>query len=240
MEITMEQDEGAWSVHPSYMQIREVLDTLNAGVVVRTLDGKILFANDRMLHWVGYTPQELDGQGLGILVPEELKEQLDHEVDEINSGDERLRITIMRRKDGRTLPVVFCPKILRNNDEILAVVSVVMDLGEMQTARRMDGRPVSGLAAGLERIAGELQTLSLFAGTAGVGEVPANHPDIALLSPREREILSELVGGQRVPAIATKLFISQHTVRNHLKSIYRKLEVPNQAALIDRIRSIGR
>jgi len=236
----MEKDEGAWSVHPSYTQIRGVLDTLNAGVVVRTLDGKILFANDRMLHWVGYTPQELDGQNVGILVPEELKEQVGHELDEINTGDERLRITIMRRKDGRTLPVVFCPTILRGGDEILAVVSVVMDLGEMQTARRMDGRSASGLAAGLERIAAELQTLSLFAGAAGVGEVPANHPDIALLSPREREILSELVGGQRVPAIASKLFISQHTVRNHLKSIFRKLDVPNQAALIDRIRSMGR
>jgi PAS domain S-box-containing protein len=235
----MEKDEGDWSVHPSYTQIQDVLDTLNAGVVVRTLDGKILFANGRMLHWVGYTPQELDGQDVGILVPEELREQVEHELHEINAGDERLRITIMRRKDGRTLPVVFCPTILRSDDEILAIVSVVMDLGELQTARRIDGRPASGLAAGLERIAGELQTLSLFAGAAGVGEVPPNHPDIALLSPREREILSELVGGQRVPVIATKLFISPHTVRNHLKSIYRKLEVPNQAALIDRIRSLG-
>jgi PAS domain S-box-containing protein len=233
----METDEGAWALHPSYTQIRDVLDTLNAGVVVRTLDGKIIFANDRMLQWVGYTPQELDGQHLAILVPEELKEQVDHELQDVNGGDERLRITVMRRKDGRTLPVVFCPKILRAADEILAVVAVVMDLGELQTARRVDGRPVSGLAAGLERIAGELQTLSLFAGSRGIGEVPPDHPDIALLSPREREILSELVAGQRVPAIASKLFISPHTVRNHLKSIYRKLDVPNQAALINRIRS---
>jgi PAS domain S-box-containing protein len=234
----MERDEGAWSVHPTYAQIQKVLDTLNAGILVRTVPGKILFVNDRLLHWVGYSPTELDGQDIRILIPEELREDLESELQEIHSGDERLRISIMKRKDGRTLPVIFCPKVLRSGDEILAVVSVVMDLGEVQTARRVDGTPASGLAAGLERIAGELQTLSLFAGAAGIGEVPPNHPDIALLSPREREILAELVAGMRAPAIATKLFISPHTVRNHLKSIYRKLEVPNQAALIERIRSL--
>jgi PAS domain S-box-containing protein len=238
MEASMETSDGVWSVHPTYALIQNVLDTLNAGILVRTVDGKILFANDRLLHWVGYTAQELDGQDFRMLVPDELKEQLDEELREIHSGDERLRIAILKRKDGRTLPIVFCPKILRRDDEILAVVTVVLDLGEVQTARRIDDRPASGLAAGLQRIAGELQTLSLYAGAAGIGEVPADHPDIALLSPREREILGELVGGIRVPAIASKLFISPHTVRNHLKSIYRKLEVPNQAALIERIRSL--
>jgi PAS domain S-box-containing protein len=235
----MEKDEGAWSVHPTYGQIQNVLDALNAGIIVRTVDGRILFVNDRMLKWVGYTPQELDGQNVRILLPEELKVDIEEEFQEIHSGDERLRIGIMKRKDGRTLPVIFCPKVLRKGDEIQAVVAVVMDLGEVQTARRVDGGPATGMAAGLERIAGELQTLSLFAGAAGIGEVPSNHPDIALLSPREREILSQLITGMRVPVIAEKLFISPHTVRNHLKSIYRKLEVPNQAALIERIRSLA-
>lgn len=236
----METSEGAWSIHPTYAQIQNVLDALNAGILVRTVDGKILFANDRMLHWIGYTPQEIDGKDVRLLVADELREQLEEEFQEIHSGDERLRIAIMKRKDGRTLPVIFCPHLLRRDDEILAVVTVVMDLGEVQSARRVEGRPVSGLAASLQRIAGELQTISLFSGSAGVGDVPPDHPDIALLSPREREILSELVAGLRVPAIASKLFISPHTVRNHLKSMYRKLYVSDQAALIERIRSIAR
>jgi len=113
-----------------------------------------------------------------------------------------------------------------------------MDLGEVQTARRVTGGPKAGLAARLQHIADELQIISLFTGSAGVGNVPANHPDIALLSPREREILGELVAGLRVPAIASKLFISPHTVRNHLKSMYRKLDVSDQASLIERIRSL--
>jgi two-component system nitrate/nitrite response regulator NarL len=64
-----------------------------------------------------------------------------------------------------------------------------------------------------------------------------DHPDVAVLSGREREILSELVTELRVPAIAKKLFICPHTVRKHLESMYRKLEVPDQASLIERIRS---
>jgi DNA-binding CsgD family transcriptional regulator len=38
------------------------------------------------------------------------------------------------------------------------------------------------------------------------------------------------VGGRRVPAIAKTLHISQHTVRNHLKSMFRQLAVGKQSA----------
>ena len=234
----MESDEGAWSIHPSYSQIQAVLDTLNAGVFVRTIEGRVLFANERILQWLGYTAKELDGMDFRMLIADELLDEIEDDLQEIHSGDERLRIAVMKRRDGRTLPIIFCPHILRDGDEILAVVTVVMDLGEVHTARRVDETPQSGLAGGLQRIARELHTISLFAGSAGVGEIPADHPDLALLSPREREILSELVSGARVPAIAKKLFISPHTVRNHLKSMYRKLDVSDQASLIERIRSI--
>lgn len=236
----METNEDGWLIHPTYGQLASVLDTLNAGILVRTVDGKILFANSRMLYWLGYAQQELDGRDARSLLADELLEHVDEELQEIHSGDERLRVTVMKRKDGRTMPVLLCPHVLRRDEEIQAIVTVVLDLGEIQTARRIDGKPASGIVAGLQRIAAELQTISLFAGGAGIGEVSHDHPDIALLSPREREILSELITGIRVPAIAKKLFISPHTVRNHLKSMYRKLDVPHQAALIERVRSISR
>ena len=68
--------------------------------------------------------------------------------------------------------------------------------------------------------------------------VPADHPNLASLTDRKREVLVHLVAGQRVPAIAAGLHSSQHTVRNHLKSIYRQLSVGNQSELIEHVRNL--
>jgi PAS domain S-box-containing protein len=53
------------------------------------------------------------------------------------------------------------------------------------------------------------------------------------LSPREQEIVKGLLKGDRVPAIARRLHLSQSTVRNQLTSVYRKLRVTSQQELID-------
>ena len=52
------------------------------------------------------------------------------------------------------------------------------------------------------------------------------------LSPREFEIVTMLLAGDRVPAIAESLFIAQSSVRNHLSSVFRKLNVRSQQELI--------
>jgi PAS domain S-box-containing protein len=235
----MDDRVEAWSLSPTATQLLAVLDTLNAGILVRSEEGRIQFANDRLLQWLGYEADELDGMDFRQLIPQELHPALGDELDEIHSGDERLRIAILKRKDGRTLPIVSCPHVIRDGERIEAVVAVVMDLGEVQTARQVGASRERGIGEHLQRIAHELHTISLFAGSPGVGGIPPDHPDIDLLSPREREILGELLAGSRVPAIAKRLFISPHTVRNHLKSIYRKLDVGDQAELIERLRAIG-
>lgn len=59
-------------------------------------------------------------------------------------------------------------------------------------------------------------------------------PDAAVrLSPRERELVSMLAEGARLSGIACKLGLSTHTVRNHLKSIFRKLNVHSQHDLVE-------
>jgi two-component system nitrate/nitrite response regulator NarL len=57
------------------------------------------------------------------------------------------------------------------------------------------------------------------------------------LTPREREIVAALSSGQRVGVIASRLGVSEHTVRNHLKAVYRKLDVHSQVELLSRWRS---
>lgn len=56
------------------------------------------------------------------------------------------------------------------------------------------------------------------------------------LSRREEEVLAYVGQGYNSPYIAKMLFISDSTVRSHLKSIYRKTGVPSRMDLIDLIR----
>jgi DNA-binding CsgD family transcriptional regulator len=58
----------------------------------------------------------------------------------------------------------------------------------------------------------------------------------AQLSVRELEVVRLLRAGDRVPAIARRLYLSQSTVRNYLSSVFRKLEVRSQQELLDLIR----
>jgi len=52
------------------------------------------------------------------------------------------------------------------------------------------------------------------------------------LSPREREVLAQLVYGKRNAEIAAALFVGTETVKSHLASIYRKLGVSTRGEAI--------
>ena len=52
------------------------------------------------------------------------------------------------------------------------------------------------------------------------------------LSPREKEVINLLAGGNNYQQIAEQLFISVDTVRHHIKNIYKKLHVHNQSEAV--------
>ena len=53
------------------------------------------------------------------------------------------------------------------------------------------------------------------------------------LSPRETDILKFLAKGRNAAYIQSKLTISPHTVKSHIYSIYRKLDIHSQQKLMD-------
>ncbi len=95
--------------------------------------------------------------------------------------------------------------------------------------------PRRALETALRRIALEVERLGLSV-TLPVRPQGAAYEDLRLLTPRELEVLHPFMEGRRVTSIARLLSISPHTVRNHLQSIYRKLEVGSQAELIEKLR----
>lgn len=66
----------------------------------------------------------------------------------------------------------------------------------------------------------------------------ADVPGLNLLTTRELEIVTRLLDGDRPPAIAEELFLSQSTVRNHLASVFAKLSVNSQRQLLDLFRAV--
>jgi len=52
------------------------------------------------------------------------------------------------------------------------------------------------------------------------------------LTPREKEILSKLVSGDTYQHIADNLHISVHTVNNHIRKIYEKMQVNSRAEAV--------
>lgn len=88
----------------------------------------------------------------------------------------------------------------------------------------------------LSRIARELELVGHLLGpTLGSARKIRDLPELASLSSREWEVLRGLVDHKRPPVIARELYISPHTVRNHLKSIFSKLDVHSQAELVERV-----
>jgi len=224
-----------WELNPTLEGVMLAIERLGCGVLVEDHEGVLRYANQRILELTGYEAAELDGEPLAKLVPEELHEFLSLEQAKTREGDARTRLSALRRKDGRAIPVAVAPQWLRDTPGgQSAVISVVIDLAEVHSARPM-GASAGSLAAELANVASRLQSLSFSASLSDRAGVPIDAPALRELSTRERQILALLMQSLRVPAIAERLFISQSTVRNHLKAIYRKLGVSSQQGLIDRV-----
>ncbi|MFM9105105.1 MAG: LuxR C-terminal-related transcriptional regulator, partial [Chloroflexota bacterium] len=72
------------------------------------------------------------------------------------------------------------------------------------------------------------ESARLFRDLAGGPESGASALALPLLSRREREIVGLLQGGLSYSEIADRCYISPHTVKRHVTSIYRKLGVGNR------------
>lgn len=67
---------------------------------------------------------------------------------------------------------------------------------------------------------------------ATISNLPSPITNDFHLSDREREILKLLVDGLDYKNIAKEIFVSPHTVRNHISNIYNKLHVTSKAQAI--------
>jgi len=93
------------------------------------------------------------------------------------------------------------------------------------------------LEESLRRIAAEVTRAGLDVSHV-INTNSLDHEELAVLSRREREVLQQLLDGHRVVSIAKKFEVSEHTVRNHIKSMFRRLDVHSQAELVSLVRDL--
>ena len=67
---------------------------------------------------------------------------------------------------------------------------------------------------------------------AGGGFGAGERASAALITPRELEILTSIAAGLSNKAIARRLEISQHTVKFHIESLFRKLDARTRAEAV--------
>lgn len=90
---------------------------------------------------------------------------------------------------------------------------------------------VAELERRLRQIAAEVRAAGVI---EEISSLPSSSefPQLRELTTRQWEILSRLLRGERVPAIAAQLYLSQSTVRNHLTSIFQKFGAHSQSELL--------
>ena len=110
---------------------------------------------------------------------------------------------------------------------------------DAESGGRWDRSRIEQLEHHLRRIAAEIEA----SGVLGVPESGIEllaMPALNELSSRQWEVVRRLVRGERVPAIAQQMYLSQGTVRNHLAAVFRKAGVHSQQELIALLRDARR
>lgn len=144
------------------------------------------------------------------------------------TGDPQLDAAVRAINEGEIFRFLVKPCAADKLDEVVREALVRQSRGKLQEE--------------LMRVAGEgfeaLHRTEQMSDPGQQGGDAAAGPPLSLdsLSKREREIVDCLLTEGSVGGVAGSLHISLHTVRNHLKSIFRKLGVHSQVELVTRLR----
>lgn len=126
--------------------------------------------------------------------------------------------------------------------QAMPVLARALELAEPQGYIRLFVDEGAGMARLLRearsRGAASAYVDNLLAAFAAAGTPTGDDGLVEPLSPRELELLRLLASGLSTTEIAEQLFITTGTARNHLKSIYGKLDVHSRVQAIERARTL--
>lgn len=144
-------------------------------------------------------------------------------------------------KDGNGLEIV---QWIRSISQSMGIVVLTMNgednhlLATMRAGANAfihKGAPISDVIAALELSVTAPEHFT----AAGLREAVEREKCFFDLSPRELEVLARLPDGGSSAEIAREMYLSEATIKTHLASIYRKLDVKNRTAAVTKARSSG-
>jgi DNA-binding CsgD family transcriptional regulator len=207
-------DRSAWSYLPSEPDEAEV-------VVVGTVNGRMeieRISDDVRL--LGPTTDEAIGASVFRLFDVTSAADVLHALAEATARDQGVCIPVNVHVAGKP---ALADLLLRPVRPSPSFSFSLMCGGKDRAGRDADTRSLQRLGRGL-------QALALADAFALLHD--ANVPGVEKLTTRELDITARLLSGDRVPAIASAIFLSQSTVRNHLSRVFHKLGVSSQQEMI--------
>ena len=205
-----------------------------ANLVVGTIDGQGRFTevtpNSEAV--IGLTPEEVAGSQLMDLVHPEDIDRLIRALRQAAATTREAAVDVRLRHPDRGWTDVRCLTLSTPPDQPVRVA--------LAPTGPAGGLPTLPNLADLERqvlrLAAELRAVTM----RQHSPMPAEVTRVAALDAlplRQREIVERLLRGDRVPTIATSLYLSPSTVRNHLSHAFKSFGVGSQAELLSLLRS---
>lgn len=208
--------------------LRSLLSVLSDGILATDLNGVRLYSNAALDQLVGHDACEPKASSAPpSFLPKESYDRYLAYIDMMSRGSFQKDCVVLEfpiidaEEENIDIPVSLIPVINGGNTPVgmLWVFHAPSDTRAHHTRR---------LEKVLATIAHELDALGYADRRCDEQSVPG----LDHLSPREAEVFELLMVGHRVSTMADMLCLSTHTVRNHLKSIFRKTGVHSQAELI--------
>jgi len=117
------------------------LDTFQSSqdaIILKSLDGTILEANLAVERIFGYMPEELIGQSVSLLIPDDLQPQENDIIGEIHKGNRIEHFeTIRKRKNGELFEVSLSISPVHNeNGKIIGAAKIARDITERNNSHR--------------------------------------------------------------------------------------------------------
>jgi PAS domain S-box-containing protein len=216
--------DPAFDVAQAAGVLPSVLDALDIGLAVVSATGRIVLANQALRRFLGYGDKTLAGVNRrSVTFPDDV-EISGVAYRQVLAGRRRATSFEKRyvRADGRVvwgrLALAAVPEATGQATYVVAACQDITRAHELETRLQT-----------VANLLGEFAPVP----PASLAQEERVAARMAGLTKREAEIARLLAANRRVGSIAKALGLTPRTVRNHLVSVYRKLGVHSQAALID-------